>query len=307
MTNTPQLSFFPSRSKACQGKKTKAQLMALRRSFVRKSWPSDAEVQRLLKATGLSRREIRKWFADSRYQLRKNGRAWLAKLAKHNLAMQQAEQLGDESIPGGSFCSSEADNTEEQFDFDVGVDDNEEKVDQLDETVQEISDEGEFEDGKSSTQQQSAERSTSPSPSPSPSFHQGRVEPNVRLRKKTREQLEVLRQSFLLCQWPTSDDYLILQQKTGLTKTEIIQWYGDTRYHIKHNQMRWMTSQERQRIIEVITQQQKKNGKTMRSKILLEGSGASAFINGSGSGAPITWAELFRGNAPVVPEGELLT
>lgn len=300
---------LPQSFQSLPGKKTKAQLMALRRSFVRKSWPSDAEVQRLLKATGLSCREIRKWFADSRYQLRKNGRAWLAKLAKHNRSMQQDQQLGDESIPGGSFCSSEADNAEEQFDFDVGVDDNEEKGNQLDETVQEISDEGEFEDSKSSIQQQSAERSTSPSPSPSPSFHQARVEPNVRLRKKTREQLEVLRQSFLLCQWPTSDDYLILQQKTGLTKTEIIQWYGDTRYHIKHNQMRWMTSQERQRIIEVITQQQKKSGKTMRSKILIEGmgSGASAFINGSESGAPITWSELFRGNTPVVPEGELLT
>lgn len=302
---------LPQSFQSLQGKKSKAQLMALRRSFVRKSWPSDGEVQYLQRTTGLSCREIRKWFADSRYQLRRNGRTWLAKLAKHNRSLEQAQQDSQGQMENDSLSSgnNEADNSEAQFEVDVGVDANEGAVNKSNENKQEISDEGEFDDSKSSIQQYSADRSSSPPPSPP--FAHGRVEPNVRLRKKTKEQLEILRQSFLCCQWPTNDDYLILQQKTGLTKTEIIQWYGDTRYHIKHNQMRWMTSQERQRIIAVITQQQKKSRKYTRGRLLLEsmgcglGVGDSAVVNGSGSDAPTTWNELFKGSTPVLPEGEL--
>ncbi|KAG1936234.1 homeobox and leucine zipper encoding b [Pimephales promelas] len=297
------------------GKKSKAQLMALRRSFVQKSWPSDGEVQRLQKMTGLNRREIRKWFADSRYQLRKNGRAWLAKLAGRNRTMQLPKQnsqneLENDALPGADFYDNdEADEAETGFEVDVDVADDEEPLNQSNDTKDEGSDEGDFEDGNASVQQYSAD--ISPSPCPSPSFLRGRVEPNVRLRKKTREQLEILRQNFLRCQWPTSDDYVILQQKTGLTRTEIIQWYGDTRYHVKHNQMRWMTSQERERIIAVIMQQQKKGGKYSRGRVSFENMGSglnldhSAVVNGGGGGEATNWDELFRGGTPVLPEGEL--
>uniref|UniRef100_A0A8C1J0G4 Homeobox and leucine zipper encoding b n=1 Tax=Cyprinus carpio TaxID=7962 RepID=A0A8C1J0G4_CYPCA len=295
------------------GKKSKAQLMVLRRSFVQKSWPSDGEVQRLQKMTGLNRREIRKWFADSRYQLRKNGRAWLAKLARQNRSSQLVQQnshteLENDVLPSADFYdNNEADDTEAGFEVDVDLADDEAPVSQSNETKEEVSDEGEFDDGSASVQQYSADVS----PSPSPSFLRGRVEPNVRLRKKTREQLEMLRQNFLRCQWPTSDDYLILQQKTGLTRTEIIQWYGDTRYHVKHNQMRWMTSEERERIIAVIMQQQKRGGNYSRGKVSFEkiGSGLSlgdsTLINQGGGGKAATWNELFRGSTPVLPEGEL--
>ncbi|XP_051993795.1 homeobox and leucine zipper encoding b [Xyrauchen texanus] len=303
-----QLSELSKSLHSLPGKKSKAQLMALRRSFVRKSWPTDAEVERLQGATGLNRREIRKWFADSRYQLRRNGRAWIAKLAKLNRSFQQTGQNSQSELPSGSlYSNNEVANTELGFEVDVGDDDEEGADNQSVETREEVSDEGEFDDGNASIQQNSADRSPSPSaPSPS-SFMHGRVESSVRLRKKTREQLEILRQSFLRCQWPTSDDYLILQQKTGLTRTEIIQWYGDTRYHIKHNQMRWMTSQERQRIIEVITQQQKRGGKYSRPKVLMEGMGSglslgdSSLINGGGGGETATWDDFFRGSTPVLP------
>ncbi|KAG7455035.1 hypothetical protein MATL_G00252160, partial [Megalops atlanticus] len=54
-------------------KKSKAQLAVLRSSFLRENWPAEAELRRLQEETGLSRNDIRKWFSDSRYQLR-NGR-----------------------------------------------------------------------------------------------------------------------------------------------------------------------------------------------------------------------------------------
>ncbi len=308
----PELPELSQSLHCLPGKKSKAQLMALRRSFVQKSWPSDGEVQRLQRMTGLNRRDIRKWFADSRYQLRRNGRAWLAKLAKRNrslLLMQQSSQneLENNVLPSADFYDNDVVDTEGGFEVDVDLADDEGPVSQSNETKEDVSDEGEFDDGSVSVQQQSVDIS----PSPSPSIIRGRVEPNVRLRKKTREQLEILRQSFLRCQWPTSDDYLILQHKSGLTRTEIIQWYGDTRYHIKHNQMRWMTSEERERIIAVITQQQKRGGKYSRGRFSFENVGSgmslgdSTLINGGGGGEAATWNELFRGSTPVVPEGKL--
>ncbi len=45
----------------------------MRKSFLQENWPDETELQRLQEETGLTRNEIRKWFSDSRYQLR-NGR-----------------------------------------------------------------------------------------------------------------------------------------------------------------------------------------------------------------------------------------
>uniref|UniRef100_A0A8C4SJT9 Homeobox and leucine zipper encoding a n=1 Tax=Erpetoichthys calabaricus TaxID=27687 RepID=A0A8C4SJT9_ERPCA len=51
-------------------KKSKAQLATLRSSFSRQHFPNEAELRRLQQQTGLSRNDIRKWFSDSRYQMR---------------------------------------------------------------------------------------------------------------------------------------------------------------------------------------------------------------------------------------------
>ncbi len=78
---TPQAATPPTSTESSVGskqprhgryKKSKAQLTALRKSFLRENWPDETELQRL-QETGLTRNEIRKWFSDSRYQLR-NGR-----------------------------------------------------------------------------------------------------------------------------------------------------------------------------------------------------------------------------------------
>ncbi|XP_074838854.1 homeobox and leucine zipper protein Homez isoform X2 [Carettochelys insculpta] len=58
-------------------------------------------------------------------------------------------------------------------------------------------------------------------------------------RRKTKEQLAVLKSFFLRCQWARREDYLWLEQITGLPRAEIIQWFGDTRYALKHGHLRW--------------------------------------------------------------------
>ncbi|XP_067389232.1 homeobox and leucine zipper protein Homez isoform X2 [Emydura macquarii macquarii] len=58
-------------------------------------------------------------------------------------------------------------------------------------------------------------------------------------RRKSKEQLAVLKSFFLRCQWARREDYQWLQQITGLPRAEIIQWFGDTRYALKHGHLRW--------------------------------------------------------------------
>ncbi|XP_070600839.1 zinc fingers and homeoboxes protein 3 [Erythrolamprus reginae] len=50
-----------------KNKKSYEQLSALKDSFFRSQFPSQVEVERLTKITGLGTREVRKWFSDRRY------------------------------------------------------------------------------------------------------------------------------------------------------------------------------------------------------------------------------------------------
>ncbi|XP_040825427.1 homeobox and leucine zipper protein Homez [Ochotona curzoniae] len=58
-------------------------------------------------------------------------------------------------------------------------------------------------------------------------------------KRKTKEQLAILKSFFLQCQWARREDYHKLEQMTGLPRPEIIQWFGDTRYALKHGQLKW--------------------------------------------------------------------
>ncbi|XP_036387063.1 zinc fingers and homeoboxes protein 3 [Megalops cyprinoides] len=53
-----------------KSKKSQEQLGALKQSFVRCEFPGQEEVERLTKITGLTVREVRKWFSDRRYHNR---------------------------------------------------------------------------------------------------------------------------------------------------------------------------------------------------------------------------------------------
>ncbi|XP_023562725.1 homeobox and leucine zipper protein Homez isoform X1 [Octodon degus] len=60
-----------------------------------------------------------------------------------------------------------------------------------------------------------------------------------KIKRKTKEQLAILKSFFLQCQWARREDYHKLEQITGLPRPEIIQWFGDTRYALKHGQLKW--------------------------------------------------------------------
>lgn len=296
-------------------KKSKAQLAALRKSFLRENWPAEVELRRLQEETGLSRNDIRKWFSDSRYQLRV-GKGSLAAAQNYShhptaggkndqqvqplpLTTQKNHHLNGVKGPEGGrsngirnshFFQTFLSNSLEAFGervldsevYEVIEDlsndgDSFKEEEQNEEPLQltktcktqesDRSQETEADTSKSHNDSslsvspplpaspsklvskstntskksaQSAKASETPSHiSGASSSMSSSLTPGGRPRK-TKEQLDVLKQYFLRCQWPKSEDYTELVKHTGLPRADIIQWFGDTRYAVKNGQLRWV-------------------------------------------------------------------
>jgi len=77
---------------AVRGKKTAAQLQALKAVYARTQWPSAAQYDAMLAATALARPEVVRWFGDCRY-VQKNGQLkWLE--AFQTSALEEELQKG---------------------------------------------------------------------------------------------------------------------------------------------------------------------------------------------------------------------
>ncbi|NWU88700.1 ZHX1 protein, partial [Upupa epops] len=126
-----------------RAKKTKEQLAELKVSYLKNQFPQDSEIVRLMKRTGLTKGEIKKWFSDTRYNQRNS---------KNN---------------HGIHLSSDS------------------------------------------------------------------------LSKKSPEQLHMLKSSFVRTQWPSPQEYNKLAEETGLPRSEIVSWFGDTRYAWKNGGLKW--------------------------------------------------------------------
>lgn len=328
-------------------KKSKAQLAALRKSFLRENWPAEAELRRLQEETGLSRNDIRKWFSDSRYQLRV-GRGSLAAAqnysqhtgGKHDQQIQPlplttqktSQQNGvkgqegarSNGIRNSHFFQTFLSNSLEAFG---------ERVHEAEgyEVMEELSGDGDsFKDEDLSEEQplqltktckiepdvpQDPSGITKSSPHSSPSgsppltaspnkplsnsistskksAHSAKASPSqtplhisrapsstspaltpAGRPRKTKEQLDVLKQHFLRCQWPKSEDYTELVKLTGLPRADVIQWFGDTRYAVKNGQLRWVKGVRDQFLAELAAQQSGSG--------LTNGSGTSSRPGGS--------------------------
>ncbi|XP_047224883.1 homeobox and leucine zipper encoding a [Girardinichthys multiradiatus] len=333
-TTTADVSPDPSESSSQQYrhgryKKSKAQLAALRKSFLRENWPAEPELKRLQEETGLSRNDIRKWFSDSRYQLRVGrGSLAAAQTSSHQAAVgtkhepqsqtqplpltnQKSRQVnGVKSLEGSRnngirnshFFQTFLSNSLEAFG---------EKLNetQAHDVIEELSGDGDTFKEEEQTEEEPLqltktcktepdvviELKSSPCPSPprSPplttssnktsshrirtskkSVHSTKASPSqtptcfsgaststppaltpAGRPRKTKEQLDVLKQHFLKCQWPTSEEYTELVKLTGLPRADVIQWFGDTRYAVKNGQLRWVKGVREQFLAELATQQ----------------------------------------------------
>ncbi|NXO47822.1 ZHX1 protein, partial [Aramus guarauna] len=125
-----------------RAKKTKEQLAELKVSYLKNQFPQDSEIVRLMKITGLTKGEIKKWFSDTRYNQRNS---------KNNHGIHL----------NSDTC------------------------------------------------------------------------------KKSPEQLHMLKSSFVRTQWPSPQEYNKLAEETGLPRSEIVSWFGDTRYAWKNGGLKW--------------------------------------------------------------------
>lgn len=311
-------------------KKSKSQLAALRKSFLREHWPAEAELRRLQEETGLSRNDIRKWFSDSRYQLRV-GRGSLAAaqsyshhtvagvkqdqtnqpipLVSQNTHEQNGVKVNEEArnkaVKNSDFFQNFLSNSLEVFgdrvleayEYDDAEDLSRDSEDSIKDDEQEeqplqltksCKNETDVLQEPSSALKASPKSppSGSPPPSVSPvkrlsnsiatskkSVHSTKASPSQTLLsasmtttspgltpagrpRKTKEQLDVLKQYFLRCQWPKSEDYAELVNVTGLPRADVIQWFGDTRYAVKNGQLRWVQAEIRDQFLAELSLQQ---------------------------------------------------
>lgn len=310
-------------------KKSKAQLAALRKSFLRENWPAEAELRRLQEETGLSRNDIRKWFSDSRYQLRV-GRGSLAAAQSHShpttievkqdqlnqplpLVTQKAneqnaatvtEAVSSNGTGKSDFFQTFLPSSMERFGDKVlgaeGYDDTEELSGDSGDSIKDEEQEEQplqltksFKTETDVLQEPLSALKSSPKspPSGSPplsvspvkrlsnstttskkSIHSAKASPsqthlNTSMAtmspvltpagrpRKTKEQLDVLKQYFLRCQWPKSEEYTELVKLTGLPRADVIQWFGDTRYAVKNGQLRWVKGVRDQFLADLSSQQ----------------------------------------------------
>ncbi|NXP60193.1 ZHX1 protein, partial [Chloropsis cyanopogon] len=133
-----------------RAKKTKEQLAELKVSYLKNQFPQDSEIVRLMKITGLTKGEIKKWFSDTRYNQRNS---------KNNHGVH---------LNSDSWCSTSS-----------------------------------------------------------------------KISKKSPEQLHMLKSSFVRTQWPSPQEYNKLAEETGLPRSEIVSWFGDTRYAWKNGGLKW--------------------------------------------------------------------
>ncbi|KAK1786664.1 hypothetical protein P4O66_002984 [Electrophorus voltai] len=324
-------SSFGSQQKHKRYKKSKAQLTALRKSFLQENWPAETELRRLQEETGLSRNEIRKWFSDSRYQLR-NGRGMPGLMSpaadeekneSHFQPLSEGEQLQPLSLviekhqtnvpaKGGArskkvqkrgssnsqffqiflsntleaFGEGEIDESETKTgcekgckeegkshhdDAEVGSKHDSKSHDSLAHSEPSVSvasplcltplqvstQSSQILISKSSKKYVRTAKSSTAVSSPSQSSTSLTASGRVR---KTKEQLDILKEYFLRCPWPRSEEYTQLVELTSLPRADVIQWFGDTRYAVKNGHLRWVRGAVRDQILAEIAVQQNGGG-----------------------------------------------
>uniref|UniRef100_A0A3Q3KVH2 Zinc fingers and homeoboxes protein 1 n=1 Tax=Mastacembelus armatus TaxID=205130 RepID=A0A3Q3KVH2_9TELE len=57
--------------------------------------------------------------------------------------------------------------------------------------------------------------------------------------KKSPEQLHILKSAFVRTQWPTPEEYDQLAEESGLPRSYIVSWFGDSRYSWKNGNLKW--------------------------------------------------------------------
>ncbi|XP_072553485.1 zinc fingers and homeoboxes protein 3 [Salminus brasiliensis] len=186
-----------------KAKKSQEQLLALKESFLISQFPNQEEVDRLTSLTGLTVREVRKWFSDRRYHFR-------------NLKGSRSSTGGQ--TPANSAASSSAPSSTAAGDVsDSGASTERPK------TPQKM---------PLSPSRQQQQQTTPPTPTrrtprpPSPDFTA------IRYKEREPHQVRALEASFAQDPDPSGDEVDRLRGETKMTRREIHGWFADRRRRV---------------------------------------------------------------------------
>ncbi|XP_061520360.1 zinc fingers and homeoboxes protein 1-like isoform X2 [Phycodurus eques] len=260
---------------ASKPKKSKEQLAELKASYGRRQFATDAEISRLMQVTGLSKRAIKKWFSDTRYNQRNSrdvhhdstaggGQAGASDNkddADDNPASSAAAIVIDSSDDAGDFPPTSAPaaqgsprtSRERRAKFRHAFPDftpqkfKEKTSGQL--AILESSfrkcdmpsdDEltrlrGQTKLTRREVNAWFSDRRKGAAP-PSPASPPPM---GRRVLKKTPAQLDILKKAFLRSRWPTAEEYDKMAEDCGLPRNYVVNWFGDTRYAAKNSNLKW--------------------------------------------------------------------
>lgn len=295
---------------ATKPKKSKEQLAELKASYGRRQFATEAEISRLMQVTKLSKRAIKKWFSDTRYNQRnskdhhaillsetppsraaatgggRGGRNSSGSLNDSNtsdnnpttIVIDSSDDASDSSptsanAPGLSGSSSDLrvkfrhafpdftpqkfkEKTPEQLfileaSFQNSDTPSDEELSRLRAetklTRREV-DAWFTERRKMPLAAPSKDSDTEgdghkvkPAAAPSQSAQERQATPPIgrKTMKKTPEQLHILKKAFVRTQWPTPEEYDQMAEDSGLPRTYVVNWFGDTRYACKNSNLKW--------------------------------------------------------------------
>lgn len=293
---------------ATKPKKSKEQLAELKASYSRRQFATEAEISRLMQVTKLSKRAIKKWFSDTRYNQRNS--------KDHHSVLLSGEASSSRAVaPGGgrggaNSCGSLHDGTDptDNATATIVIDSSDDASDSSPTTANAPGSAGASSDPrvkfrhafpdftpqkfKEKTPEQLlileasfqksdipsdeelsrlraetkltrrevdawfTERRKLPSASqpkdedaeddaenenPSSSAQERHITPpgGRKMIKKTPEQLHILKKAFVHSQWPTPEEYDQMTEESGLPRSYIVNWFGDTRYACKNSNLKW--------------------------------------------------------------------
>lgn len=268
----PEITVVNPDSFGIRAKKTKEQLAELKVSYLKNQFPHDSEIIRLMKITGLTKGEIKKWFSDTRYNQRNSKSNQCLHLNNDSSATIIIDSSDETPEPPAVATSQQKqswnpfpdfapqkfkEKTEEQLrvlqaSFLNNSVLTEEELNRLraqtkltrreidawfteekkSKALKEEKIEGE-ESHAGSSKEEPGEASPGDEPVAPKPGSAGKV------CKKTPEQLHMLKSAFVRTQWPSPEEYDKLAEESGLARTDIVSWFGDTRYAWKNGNLKW--------------------------------------------------------------------
>uniref|UniRef100_G1PNH6 Zinc fingers and homeoboxes protein 1 n=1 Tax=Myotis lucifugus TaxID=59463 RepID=G1PNH6_MYOLU len=255
-----------------RAKKTKEQLAELKVSYLKNQFPHDSEISRLMKITGLTKGEIKKWFSDTRYNQR-NSKSNQCLHLNNDSSTPIIIDSSDETTESPTAVTSQHKQSWNPFPDFTPQKFKEKTAEQLqalqasflsnsvltDEELNRLRAQTKLtrreidawftekkkskalKEEKMEVDETNAGSSKEEAGETSPGDESGAPKAGSagKICKKTPEQLHMLKSAFVRTQWPSPEEYDKLAKESGLARPDIVSWFGDTRYAWKNGNLKW--------------------------------------------------------------------